>query len=235
MEKRAQAQAPENKESPQKKESNEPRSKEKKQKNQNNESTNSSTGSAPQETAKESKDSQQQSKAEPSKAETKRKKVVIIGDSILNGLDELGLQRNHNVRVRAHFGATSRDIVDHIKPAARKQPDCIIIHVGTNDLTNGVDTIQNLKLAMEEAKKESPNTDFALSTITIRKDKQALDMKVDINKANNEIKNLATQLNLKVIENTNIDVSCLGKKKLHLNQRGNYLLAGNFIRFFKTY
>ena len=95
--------------------------------------------------------------------------------------------------------------------------------------------IQNLKSAMEEARKESPNTDFALSTITIRKDKQALDMKVDINKANNEIKNLATQLNLKVIENTNIDVSCLGKKKLHLNQRGNSLLAGNFIRFFKAY
>ena len=234
VEKRAQAQAPENKESPQKKESNEPRSKEKKQKNKNNESTNSSTGSAPQETTKESKDSQQ-SKAEPSKADKKRKKIIIIGDSILNGLDEIGLQRNHNVRVRAHPGATSRDIVDHIKPAARKQPDCIIIHAGTNDLTNGVDTIQNLKLAMEEAKKESPNTDFALSTITIRKDKQALDMKVDINKANNEIKNLATKLNLKVIENTNIDMSCLGKKKLHLNQRGDSLLAGNFIRFFKTY
>ena len=100
-------------------------------------------------------------------------------------------------------------------------------------MTNGVDTIQNLKLAMEEAKKESPNTDFALSTITKRKDKQALDMKVDINKANNEI--LATQLNLKVLENTNIDVSCLGKKKLNLNQHGNSLLAGNFIRFFKAY
>ena len=135
------------------------------------------------------------------------------------------MQRNHNVRVRAHSGATSRDIVDHIKPASRKQPGCIIIHVGTNDLTNGVDAIQNLKMAMEEAKKESPNTDFALSTITIRKDKQVLDMKVDINKANNEIKNLATQLNLKVIENTSIDVSCLGKKKLHLNQRGNSLLS----------
>ena len=47
---------------------------------------------------------------------------------------------------------------------------------------------------MEEAKIESPNTDFVLSTIIIRKDKQALDKKVDINKANNEIKNLATQL-----------------------------------------
>ena len=234
MEKCAQAQTPDNKESPQKKESNESRSKEKKQKNKNNESTNSSAGSAPQETAKESKDNQH-SKAEPSKADKKRKKIIIIGDSILNGIDELGLQRNHNVRVRAHPGATSRDIVDHIKPAARKQPDFIIIQAGTNDLTNGVDTIQNLKLAMEEAKNESPNTDFALSTITKRKDKQALDMKVDINKANNEIKNLATQLNLKVIENTNIDVSCLGNKKLHLNQRGNSLLAGNFIRFFKAY
>ena len=53
--------------------------------------------------------------------------------------------------------------------------------------------IQNLKLAMEEARKDSPNsTDFALSTITICGDEQALDMKVDINKANKEIKMLAT-------------------------------------------
>ena len=100
------AQVPDNKESPQKKESNKPRPKEKKQKNMNNESTNSSAGSAPQETAKESND-RQHSKAEPSKADKKRKKIIIIGDSILNGLDELGLQRNHHVHVRAHPGANS--------------------------------------------------------------------------------------------------------------------------------
>ena len=74
-----------------------------------------------------------------------------------------------------------------------------------------------------------------LSTITIRKYKQAFDTEVDINKANYEIKNLATQINLKAIENSNIDMPCLGKKELHLNQRGDFLLAGNVIRFFKTY
>ena len=235
MEKGAEAHAPETKESPKKKESNEPRLKEKKQKNKNKESTNSSAGSVPQETAKESENNQQQSKAEPSKAEKKRKKIIIIGDSILSSLGKLGLQRNHNVRVRAHPGATSRDIIDHIKPAARKQPDCIIIHAESNDLTNGVNTIQNLKMAIEEAKKESPNTDFVLSTITLCKDEQALDLRVDVNKANDKIKDLAKKLNLKVIENTNIDMLSLGRKKLHLNQRGYSFLAGNFIRFSKSY
>lgn len=109
--------------------------------------------------------SQQQSKYEPTKPDKKRKKIIVISDSILNGLDELGLQRSHNVCVRAHPGATSQGIFDHIKHSARKQPDCIIIHAGSNNLTNGVDTKQNLKLAIEEAKKESSNTDFALSAI----------------------------------------------------------------------
>ena len=195
--KRAQAHAPEAKESPKKKESNVPRSKEKKKKNKNKESTNSSTGSASQETAKES-----ENKVKPIQVRLKRKKIIIIGNSICNGLGELGLQRNRNVRVRAHPGATSQDIVDHIKTATRKQSDCIDIHAGTNNLTNGVNTIPNLKMSIEEAKKESPNTDFVLSTITLSKDKQALDFKVDINNANDKIKDLAKKLRLDVTENS---------------------------------
>eukprot|EP00112_Aurelia_sp_Birch-Aquarium-sp1_P013475 Seg2862.5 transcript_id=Seg2862.5/GoldUCD/mRNA.D3Y31 product="hypothetical protein" protein_id=Seg2862.5/GoldUCD/D3Y31 len=53
---------------------------------------------------------------------TVRKSITIIGDSILNGLEEAGMQKDHNVKVRAHSGATTRDIVDHIKPVVRKRP-----------------------------------------------------------------------------------------------------------------
>ena len=35
-------------------------------------------------------------------------------------------------------------IVDYVKPSARKKPDKLIIHVGTNDLTNSiVNTTEN--------------------------------------------------------------------------------------------
>ncbi len=64
--------------------------------------------------------------------QNQRKNVVIIGDSILNGLS--GLKR-HNVKIRAHSGATSLDIKDHIRPILRRKPDCVLVHCGTNDLT----------------------------------------------------------------------------------------------------
>ena len=153
-------------------------------------------------------------------SKTVRKSITIIGDSILNGLEEAGMQKDHNEKVRAHSGATTRDIVEHIKPVLRKRPSCIIIHSGTNDLTQGIDTIGNMKSAIEETRQESPGTEIVLSTVLIRKDKQALDKKLNVKELNTKIKDLAKELNVQVIDNSNIDVSCLSRKQLHLNRKG---------------
>ena len=164
-----------------------------------------------------------------------RKNITIIGDSILNGLEEAGMQKDHNVKVRAHSGATTRDIVDHIKPVVRKRPSCIIIHSGTNDLTQGIDTIENMKSAIEETRQESPGTEIVLSTVVIRKDKQAMDKKLNVKEINTKIKNFAKDLNVQLIDNSNIDTSCLSRKQLHLNRKGDSLLANNYIRFIKSF
>ena len=51
-----------------------------------------------------------------------RKNVFIVGDSLLNGINENGMKKlNHNVKVRNHPGATTEDIIDHIKPILRKK------------------------------------------------------------------------------------------------------------------
>ena len=63
-----------------------------------------------------------------------RKRIKIIEDSILNGLDENLMKRYHNVQVRAYSGANTHDIKEHIKSIMRRTPDCVIIHAGTNDL-----------------------------------------------------------------------------------------------------
>ena len=39
-----------------------------------------------------------------------RKKIVIIGDSLLNGLEEKKMKRNHDIQIRPHPGASSLDI-----------------------------------------------------------------------------------------------------------------------------
>ena len=36
-----------------------------------------------------------------------------------------------NVRVRSHPGTTTEDLVDYVKPVARKKTKMLVIHVGT--------------------------------------------------------------------------------------------------------
>ena len=89
-----------------------------------------------------------------------RKNVFIVGDSLLNGINENGMKKlNHNVKVRNHPGATTEDIIDHIKPIVRKKTDLLIVHSGTNDLTNEkVNTTECLENINRYIKKTSPNT-----------------------------------------------------------------------------
>ena len=48
-----------------------------------------------------------------------------------------------------HPGCSSEDMVDYVKPAVRKKPDTLIIDVGTNDLTKGVNTTKKVRKCVE--------------------------------------------------------------------------------------
>ena len=95
---------------------------------------------------------------------------------MLNGIFAEGLQKHNNITIKRHPGATSREIVDHVKPVICKKPDCMIIHAGTNDLTNreGVNIIKNLQMIIEETKQVSPDTTLVISSFVMRRDQQAL-------------------------------------------------------------
>ena len=69
------------------------------------------------------------------KVTKERKNIFIIGDSMIKGLAERGISKDHNLKVRPQAWCTTEDIEDHIKPILRKNPDAIIIHSGTNDVT----------------------------------------------------------------------------------------------------
>ena len=59
----------------------------------------------------------------------KKKKIVIIGHSMLRYQRPKFFSKNNNfVNVRFHPGATTKDIVDFIKPVIRKKTDAVIIH-----------------------------------------------------------------------------------------------------------
>ena len=40
-------------------------------------------------------------------------------------------------------------MIDYIKPIVRRKPDVLILHTGTNDLTNNVNTIRKIRIAVK--------------------------------------------------------------------------------------
>ena len=64
------------------------------------------------------------------------KNVTVVGDSMvknLQGWRRLSTEENHVV-AKSFAGATTSDMEDYVKPVIRKEPQKLILHVGTNDL-----------------------------------------------------------------------------------------------------
>ena len=67
------------------------------------------------------------------------KKIIILGDSLLNDINEKSLSKKHNQKIANKLGATSkRSLLDEVDNLIKYQLESVIIHVGTNDLTNGI-------------------------------------------------------------------------------------------------
>ena len=74
-----------------------------------------------------------------------RKKVTLIGDSMVKLLrsDEMS-SVNNVVNNMNYSGSTTDDMADYVRPAIRKKL-VEIMHVGTNDLTKGVNTMSKAR------------------------------------------------------------------------------------------
>ena len=65
---------------------------------------------------------------------------------MLNNVISRGLSKSKNVEVINFPGATSTDIVKDIDKILENQlPKSLIVHVGTNDLTNDANLLNNVK------------------------------------------------------------------------------------------
>ena len=107
-----------------------------------------------------------------SKIESK-KDVIIIGDSMLKGINEEGLSDDrYKVKVKNHSGATTEDICDFIKLEVRKKPDIIIVHAGTNGITNNTKSFENYKKITDTIKSKLPNCNTQLPTSSSEKTNQ---------------------------------------------------------------
>ena len=73
-------------------------------------------------------------------------KIMVIGDLLVKHLrpGELLFKKN-TVKVITHPGSATKDILDYINPIACRKPDTLIIHIGTNGHTNGVNTMKKIR------------------------------------------------------------------------------------------
>ena len=69
---------------------------------------------------------------------SRKKKIVLTRDSIVNGISEKGLRVNHNLTIVDFPGSTNEKILEKLDGIIKEKPDNLIVHVGTNDTTYNV-------------------------------------------------------------------------------------------------
>ena len=90
--------------------------------------------------------------------------------------------KNNDVKVDAHPGSTTLDMLAYIKPIVRRKPDVLVIHTGTNDLTNGVNTMKEVRLVkcVKELDKEE-EVKIGFSSVINRSDRNLEKEIVELN------------------------------------------------------
>lgn len=151
---------------------------------------------------------------------------LIVGDSILTGIDERKLSNpNQLVKVRDFRGASIDDLKHHLVPLLKKEPEHIILHVGTNDSTSKTsrEILDELLQLKQHIKNLLPNSKVIISKPTLRTDNGKATL--TLNKLNSHLE----QLDIDIVDNSNIKGLHLGKKGLHLNKKGKQRLELNFL------
>ena len=85
----------------------------------------------------------------------------------------------------------SEDILDKIGDLLKVKPDCLLLHVGTNDLTNYVNFLNSVKKMVKKVKSSSPNTKLVFSSVILRKDKK--DISKNVGETNQRLKTIVNK------------------------------------------
>ena len=103
----------------------------------------------------------------------------------------------------------------------------IIIHSGTNDIQNNVNTLQKIRKVISSIKEydTDDNIKIALSSIAHGSDH---DFEDKMNETNRNLENLCKGRGMIFINNIKIDSNYLNRCKLHWNKSGTSLLIKNF-------
>ena len=146
---------------------------------------------------------------------------------MVNGISEKRLSFNHKVKIVNSPGGTSEKILEKLDVIIKEKPDDLVVHVGTNDITNNVNLLTNVKKIFNKVSKELPSTSIAFSSTINRKDKA--NIQKTLTDTNARLKNFCKQKGISFIDNTGIKEFDLDKRNLHLNKKGNSAFAKNLL------
>ena len=129
-----------------------------------------------------------------------------------------------------HFsGATTNCRENYMKSSLQKDPNHIILHIGTNNLildrtSQGIAiSLVNLACSMK-----GKNCDAIISNIILRNDNRKFNQKDQEVKTHFE--DMCEDNNIYLIDDTNkVKVKHLNKGKIHLNKEGSNLLSSTFV------
>ena len=160
---------------------------------------------------------------------TPKKDIVIIGDSMIKYINDREISRSSSVNIRSHPGATTEDLIDYVRPITRKNPKMMVIHSGTNGITNKVNTLQKIRKVIHAIKENDVNDEIeiVLSSVIHRDDQ---DVEDEISELNKKLENLCKGKGMRFIDNSNIKSPSLNRSKLHLKKSGTALLTKNFAK-----
>ena len=156
--------------------------------------------------------------------------VIILGDSLLNGINKKGLSKKHNLKIVNRPGATTeRLLLEDLDNLIKYQLESVIIHAGTNDLTNGINMLNNAEKIVKELTTKLPKVKITFSGLITRKDRKNLGK--NVTEANKKLRNYCRQNDIDYTDNNNITEDSFGIKKLHLNRKGNSFFAKNLLKY----
>ena len=84
---------------------------------------------------------------------------------MVNGISEKSLSVNHEVKIVNFACGTSEKTLVKLDDIIKKQPVNLVFHVRTNDLTNNVNLLTNVRKIFNKVSKISPSTSILQSPI----------------------------------------------------------------------
>ena len=79
--------------------------------------------------------------------------VMIMSDSLRKHVNGRDTSHSHTVKVRPNPAASINDLMDYMKPAMGQKLKTWVIHTGTNDILQGINTMKMIRILIKVIKK----------------------------------------------------------------------------------